>query len=399
MDSIKADYNQTMSTKSTGEPGRLKIFLGYAPTVGKSHAMLDAAVRKKTEGLDVKIGCLDMFLNSDLLSLVHKLQDSISELPSSDLDLDQILNLRPDLVVIDDLSHTNPPGYRHPRRYQDVEELLAAGIDVFTTLDVQELESLRDLITPIVGGSSLETIPDKIFQNASVIEFIDLPPEEIIQRLNHKIDSGELSREQNEPYLSVERLSRLREIALRRATGIIESSHPITQVGYPANQDIARENGSILVCISSHPLSEKLVRTGKRMADEDHSPWFVLYIDTPDRVIPLFPHRERLENTLKLAEELGATVVRKTALDVPSALSSFSRQNHISKIILGAPRRTIWSDWFGRTFLDRLIQQVGSVELVIIKDEGFSSSIPNLFHHSRTSSPGRVISRQLELSH
>ena len=111
------------------------------------------------------------------------------------------------------------------------------------------------------------------------------------------------------------------------------------------------------------------------MADEDHSPWFVLYIETPDRVIPLFPHRERLENTLKLAEELGATVVRKTALDIPSAISSFSRQNHISKIILGAPRHTIWSDWFGRTYLDRLIQQVGSIELVIIKDEGFSSSI------------------------
>ena len=202
MNSIKADYNQIMSTKSTGEPGRLKIFLGYAPTVGKSHAMLDAAVRKKAEGLDVEIGCLDLFLNSDLLPLVHKLQDPILEMPSSDLDLDQILNHRPDLVVIDDLSHTNPPGYRHPRRYQDVEELLAAGIDVFTTLDVQELESLRDLITPIVGGSSLETIPDKIFQNASVIEFIDLPPEEIIQRLNHKINSGELSREQNEPYLS-----------------------------------------------------------------------------------------------------------------------------------------------------------------------------------------------------
>lgn len=371
-----------MDAKENGDPGRLKIFLGYAPTVGKSHAMLDAAIRKKAEGLDVQIGCLDLELNSDLLPLVYELQNSNSQTPSSDLDLDDILTRKPDLVVIDDLAHTNLPGYRHPRRYQDVEELLSAGIDVFSTLDVQELESLRDVITPITGNLAIETIPDKIFQNASVIEFIDLPPDEIVQRMNHKIEAGVLSREQNEPYLSIERLSRLREIALRRATGIIESSHPATSVGYPEEKDTHRENANILVCISSHPLSEKLVRIGKRLADENHSRWLVLYIETPDRVIPLFPHRERLETTLKLAEELGATVARKTALDVPSAISSFSRQNHVSKIVLGAPRRTFWTDWFGKTYLDRLIQQVASVELVIIKDENISSTIPKTITRS-----------------
>jgi two-component system sensor histidine kinase KdpD len=362
-----------MNAKPTGEAGRLKIFLGYAPTVGKSHAMLDAAIRKKAEGIDVLIGCFDLLSNSDLLPLVQELQTSNLPLPARDPDLDGILTRKPDLVVIDDLAHTNPPGFRHPRRYQDMEELLAAGIDVFTTLDVQELESLRDVIAPIIRGNAIETIPDKIFQNASVIEFIDLPPEEVIQRLNHKIDAGELSRERYEPYLSVERLSRLREIALRRATGIIESSHPFVQTGYLRKPD-TRENDNILVCISSHPLSEKLVRTGKRLADENHSHWFVLYIETPERVIPLFPQRERLENTLKLAEELGATIVRRTALDISSAITSFSRQNHVSKIIMGAPRRTIWSDWFGKTYLDRLIQQAGSVELVVIKDESFSSA-------------------------
>ena len=136
-------------------------------------------------------------------------------------------------MIIDELAHTNPAGFRHPRRYQDVDEILTAGIDVFTTLDVLELESLRDLVTTIIGAGIIEAIPDKVFQNASIIEFVDLPPEEIIQRLSHKIDTGEISREKFEPYLSLERLSRLREIALKRAAGIIESAYPSIEAGVP----------------------------------------------------------------------------------------------------------------------------------------------------------------------
>ncbi len=332
--------------------------------------MLDAANRKSVEGLNVMVGCLDTSQNIDLLPLVEELHGSSSLPLSSELDLDGIISQKPDLVIIDELAHTNPAGFRHPRRYQDVEEILAAGIDVFTTLDVLELESLRDLVTNIIGPGTIEAIPDKVFQNASIIEFVDLPPEEIIQRLSHKIDTGEISREKFEPYLSLERLSRLREIALKRAAGIIESSYPSIEAGVPGITKRIQENKNILVCVSSHPVSEKLVRAGKRMADENHSQWFVLYIETPDRVIPLFSKRERLENTLRLAEELGATIVRKTALDIPSAISSFSRQNHVSKIILGAPRRNFWNDWIGNSSLERLIKLAGSSEIVIIKDEG-----------------------------
>lgn len=374
-----------MSIRPTGEAGRLKIFLGYAPTVGKSHAMLDAAIRKKTESVEVVIGALDLELNTDLLPLINELQGQESQAPSRDLDLDAILARKPDLVVIDDLAYTNPPGYRHPRRYQDVDEILAAGIDVFSTLDVQELESLRDLIATILGNETIETIPDKIFKNASVIEFIDLPPEEIVQRLNHKIETGELSKEKYEPYLSISLLTHLREIALRRATGIVESSRPIVQPGRNREFTGSRERDNILVCISSHPLSERLVRTGKRAADENHSHWYVLYIETPERAIPIFPQRERLEKTLKLAEELGAVIVRKTALDVPSAIASFSRQNHISRIILGAPRKTLWGDWFGKTYLDRLIHQVGPVELVVITGDDLPIPL------KRSSSPASAI--------
>jgi two-component system sensor histidine kinase KdpD len=374
-----------MNLKPTGETGRLKIFLGYAPTVGKSHAMLDAANRKKLDGGNVILGCLDLSQNTDLLPLVEELRGSNSIPLSTELDLDVVLSRKPDLVVIDELAHTNPAGFRHPRRYQDVEEILVAGIDVFTTLDVLELESLRDLVANIIGSGTIETIPDKVFQNASIIEFVDLPPEEIIQRLTHKIDTGEIPRERFEPYLSLERLSRLREIALKRAAGIIESSYPSIEAGIPGILKQGLENKNILVCVSSHPVSEKLVRAGKRMADENHSQWFVLYIETPDRVIPLFSKRERLENTLRLAEELGATIFRKTALDIPSAISSFSRQNHVSKIILGAPRRNFWNDWIGNSSLERLIKLAGSSEIVIIKYEGNykeSFQLPSISEYS-----------------
>ena len=145
--------------------------------------MLDAANRRKLDGGNVILGCLDLSQNTDLLPLVEELRGT-SLLPlSTELDLDDVLSRKPDLVVIDELAHTNPSGFRHPRRYQDVEEILVAGIDVFTTLDVLELESLRDLVANIIGPGTIETIPDKVFQNASIIEFVDLPPEEIIQRL------------------------------------------------------------------------------------------------------------------------------------------------------------------------------------------------------------------------
>ncbi len=351
-------------------PGRLKIFLGYAPAVGKSHALLDAANRKKIEGVNIHIACLDVELSFELSPMISALAGSFIPPLSKELDIDSVLALKPDLVIVDRLAFNNPPGSRHPRRYQDVEELLSSGMDVYTTLNVQELESLRDLMSLVLGRAVTETIPDRIFQNASIIEFVDLPPEEIIQRLMQKIESGKITEDEVKPYLSIDRLSKLREIALKRAAGVLENI-PIASSQYQSlDKSILPKNGSILVCVSSHPISEKLVRAGKRQADENHSPWYVLYIETPDRVIPRLPNRERLENILKLAEDLGAGIIRKTALDIPTAISAIARENNAAKIILGAPQRHAWSDWIGKTSLERLIQLVGSVEIMIIKYDG-----------------------------
>ncbi len=346
--------------------------MGYAPSVGKSHALLDAANRKKMEGVNVHVGCLDVALNPDLQPLIRELTGSYTRPLTKELDIDAILALKPALVIIDKLAYTNPPGSRHPRRYQDVEELLNSGMDVYTTLDVQELESLRDPMSVVIGRPVIETIPDRIFQNASIIEFVDLPPEEIIQRLTQKVDAGEITEAEIEPYLSIDRLSKLREVALKKAAGVLESASIISSNINQSNKRSLENTRGILVCVSSHSISEKLVRAGKRQADEGHSPWYVLYVETPDRVVPRIPHRERLENTLKLAEELGAIIIRKTALDIPTAISAFTREYNITKIILGAPHRHAWSDWIGKTSLERLVHLVGPIEMLIIKDDAGS---------------------------
>lgn len=347
--------------------GKLKIFLGYAPGVGKTHAMLDAAMRRKDNGASVLVGCLSTRNEPGLEALLQPLTQP-GELPAAELDLDDVLARRPDLLVVDDLAHRNPGGYRHAMRYQDVEEVLSSGIDVFTTLDVQQLESLKDIVVEIDKRLSGETVPDRIFQRAVVIEFIDLAPEEIVMRLNNRVQSGEVRANDIAPYLSREKLTTLRELALKRASGIVRSSgYSGRQESIPGKQNAAR--GSVLVCVSSHPSSERLVRTGKRIADEQQSAWFVLYIETPERVIPIPARRQQLEKTLALAEGLGATVLRQTALEPAGSIAKFSREQQVAHVVIGAPRRrTLW-EYITPSLVDRLVSKLGPVELLVIKDQ------------------------------
>jgi two-component system sensor histidine kinase KdpD len=355
-------YNQDMEI--VPKNGKLKIYLGYAPTVGKTYAMLDAALHKLADGVDVVVGCLSPHGLADYSELLKGLGLETPDSIPIKLDLDYLLSRQPRLIIVDELAARNPSGSRHPNRYQDVEELLAAGMDVFTTLNIQELESLRDVIFEINDRMVHETVPDRVFQAASVIELIDLPPEEIIQRLERKIASRELDPEEVEPYHSVERLTRLREIAMRRAVGSIENQ-------YPAGEDIAIKSakaGGVLVCVSSHPLSERLIRAGKRRADEQHAAWHVLYIETPERARPLAANRERLESSLTLAEELGASIHRQTSLDISRAIALFVQQNNINCVIVGAPRHMKYA-LFGRTQVERLVSSIDTAEIIIIRED------------------------------
>jgi two-component system sensor histidine kinase KdpD len=357
-------YNQGMANPP--KAGRLKIFLGYAPTVGKTYAMLDAALRMRGDGMPVVVACLSPQGDGDYQDQLKALGYEDPGSVPKNLDLDVLLSHPKELVLVDELAAKNPPGSRHPYRYQDVEELLAAGRDVYTTLNIQELESLRDVILEIDNRMVHETVPDRIFRAASVIELIDLPPEEILQRLERKMASGEIDAVEAAPYLSIERLTRLRQIALRRTAGTIEEQY--------RGKEKEKPDGGVLVCISSHPLSERLVRVGKRRADEQHVPWHVLYIETPERARPLVAYRERLERSLTLAEQLGARVHRQTSLDLSRAVAAFVRQNNIHSVVVGAPRHS-GRVVFGKTQVERLVSMVDSAEILIVKEDRKLSSM------------------------
>lgn len=349
--------------------GQLKIFLGYAPGSGKTYAMLDAAHRRMDEGIKVLIGCLDR--REEEKQALPGLPDLIHEANAFPvtLDLDQVRKSHPNLVIVDDLAAVNPDGSRHPRRYQDVLELLENGIDVYTTLDISQIESLRDAAWQCRHQKNTSMVPDRVFDQASIIEFIDIPPEELIQRL--KMLPGHIQDHtpgEFQDCFTVSRLKVMREAALRRVAGRIQSEYQDVKGGTITGYPSPIQN-RILVCISSHPLAERLVRAGRRMADELSAGWVALYIETPDRIGFSSHHSEQLEKTLDLATELGAEVVKVSGHIVSNTILDYARKNNITRIILGNPKRSWWQDLFNTTLVDKVLRQSGLIDVYVISDE------------------------------
>ena len=310
----------TLSDRVTVKaPGKLTIFASYFSGTGKTHAMLEAARTAKQEGRDVVIGLLSCDTwpsvqtgaeGFEAVRCKTVTQDGRTE---SEIDLDACIQRLPQLILIDDLSHTNRGESRHRKRYQDIEELLIAGIDVYTTLDVQHIESIQDTVVSILGSSISERIPDHVFDRASRVEFIDMDPERLQQRLlEHKkvqLLSG----------YSLSQLSALREIGLRRCA---DRAALYTQ---------ARQNGTgyrshehILVCLSSAPSNEKIIRTAARMACAFKCEFTALFVETKDFQWMSPPDKERLRANIHLAQQLGASVETVYGDDVAYQISEFS---------------------------------------------------------------------------
>ncbi len=362
-------YNENQMKNSFYHSGQLKIFLGYAHGCGKTYAMLDAALRRQADGARVLIA--STYTREEIPPIFQGLLTQTVAESSFDrgLDFEQIILHHPDLVVVDGLSEDNPEGSRHPKRYMDVLELLEKGIDVFTTLDIYQLESLRDASWQCQHLGNPPMVPDRIFDQADIIEFVDIPPEELLERLAtspaHLMDH---SREEILACYSLERLRAMREAAMRRMTGRLQTDFKYTAQREGINQHVAIPN-RILVCISSHPLAERLVRAGRRMADEMNSEWMVLYIETPERIKFSSTHSEQLEKTLALAAELGAQVIRAPGYSISRTILDFARNNQITRIIIGNPRRKWWQDPFGGTLVDRVIRQSGLIDVYVISDD------------------------------
>jgi len=349
--------------------GRLRIFLGYAPGGGKSYAMLEAAQRRRQDGVDVVVAQMG---GNGRFPATAAFLPSLEYAPSrfqtgpGDLAIELVLARAPQLVVIDELAHRNAPGARHPRRYQDVEELLNAGIDVYTTLNVYHIESLNDVVAQITGVRFQETVPDRILEQAAQIELIDILPEDLVARWAEKTAVSPAAMDiPDETFFRIGNLTALRELALRQvARRVDEQMRDYMQMRAIPGPWAASER--LLVCISASPLSARLVRAGCRLAQELGVVWYAVYVESPAHSPLNKADNARLNQTMNLAEGLGAQVVTITGQSIPDTLLDFARQNNITRIIIGQPLRSRWQELVRGSVVNRLIRNSGSVDVHVI---------------------------------
>jgi two-component system sensor histidine kinase KdpD len=357
--------------------GKLKIFLGAAPGVGKTYAMLENARQQKAEGKDVVVGIVETHGRADTEALLAGLElMPRRRMPYRgrlipEMDIDAILGRRPALALVDELAHSNVPESRHPKRWQDIEELLDAGIDVYTTLNIQHLESLNDIVARISGVRVRETIPDKVLELADEIELIDLPPEELITRLRQgKVYVQDQIARAIQNFFSKGNLTALRELAMRVAADRVDAQ----MTAHMRSHAIAGPwptNDRILVCVNESPVANALVRAAKRVAERARLPWIAVHVATETSETLPEPAKNAIAEALRLAESLGAEIVTlNTERHVARELIEFARTQNVSRIIIGRPRpRRFPASLFREAVAGEIIQRADDFEVTIISPE------------------------------
>jgi len=345
--------------------GLLKIFLGYAPGVGKTRAMLDVARQMKSQGSQVLAAILDTQAGAGLEDLDLQPPALVEHRGEyyPEIDLDAVLSRRPQIALVSDLAHTNTPGLRHLKRYLDVQELLEAGIDVFATLNIQHVESLVDAVRQITGLAIRDTLPDQILDQADEIELCDLPPDELVARFQ----AGQVGNSADKSFFREGNLMALREMTLRKAAEWVDRRmRSYMQTEAISGPWPVRER--VMVAISAHPVSERLVRAARRLADDLNAEWFAVYIETPDRLRFASAHSDQVSRTLKLAEELGAQIVILQGQSIPETMVEFARRNNITKIVAGKPLRPRWYELLRGSLIDDIVRLSGNIDIYIISD-------------------------------
>jgi two-component system sensor histidine kinase KdpD len=355
--------------------GRLTLFLGYAAGVGKTYAMLEAAHQRQAEGLDVVVGLVETHHREETeallanLEVIPRRQGEYRQVILTELDVDAVLRRRPQIVLVDELAHTNAPGSRHTRRYQDVEELLQAGINVYSAMNIQHLESLNDVVAQITGVTVRETVPDSVVDEVSEVVLIDLPPDDLQQRLKDgKVYVPEQAARAIQKFFRKGNLTALRELTMRRAAERLDGQ----MRDYMQGQSIsgpwpAAER--LLVCISPSPLGERLVRSARRLADELNAEWFAVYVQTAGHTRLPAEKRDRVARTLLLAEQLGARAVTLVGESTAWLLVDYAHRHNVTKIIAGKPLRSRWKDMLRGSLVDQIIRHSGDIDVYVISSE------------------------------
>ncbi|MBD8676875.1 sensor histidine kinase [Sphingomonas sp. CFBP 13720] len=361
--------------------GRLKIFLGAAPGVGKTFEMLSEGAARRRDGTDVVVGVVETHgrVETEALTRGHeiipRLNIAYEGRTLGEMDLDAVLARGPRLVLVDELAHTNAPGGRHPKRYQDVEELLAAGIDVYSTVNIQHVESLNDIVASFTRVRVRETVPDSILEMAE-IEVVDIPPDELIERLKAgKIYLPHEATRALSHFFSKSNLSALRELALRRAAQAVDAQmlehvRALGVGGTWAGSD------RIVVAINELPGSDGLVRAAKRVADGLRAPWTALFIETPRTAHFSDAQHQRVAAVMTLATQLGAAVATVPATSVVEGIRGFLTDARATQLVVGKSRRSRWFELLHGSIVDRLIRETPGVTVHVLPMEEEPGSSP-----------------------
>ena len=353
--------------------GHLKIFFGYAAGVGKTYAMLKAAHAAKRRGIDVVVGYVEPHPRPRTAALLKGLeilpnkQIPYHNIVLKEFDLDAVIKRKPQLVIVDELAHTNAEGCRHEKRYQDVEELLKAGIDVYTTVNVQHIESLNDMVASITGITVRERIPDRVFDNADQVELVDIEPEDLIERLHAgQIYLDTQAQKALTNFFSIENLTALREISLRRCADRVNKLTESARI--KSNSDYFTDE-HILVCLSSSPTNAKIIRTASRMANAFKGTFTALFVETSDFPNMSEEDKKRLRDNIHLAEQLGATIETVYGDDVAFQITEFARLSGVSKIVVGrstAKRKHIFAK---PTLTEKMLVLSPNLDIYVIPDK------------------------------
>jgi two-component system sensor histidine kinase KdpD len=374
---MSSDADPPSSPAARKKRGRLKVFLGMSPGVGKTYEMLRAARRRKAEGGDVVVGVAETHGRKETMSLLRGLE-VLARAPILhrdrtllEFDIDGALARRPDLLLVDEYAHSNAPGSRHPKRWQDVEEILDAGIDVWTTLNVQHLESLSDVVLRITGVRQRETVPDSALSRADDIEVVDITPDELRKRMAEgKVYVPETARLAAENFFKVENLTALRELALRRAAQTVDDQLVAT-LRERGMQGPWAAGERILVLVGGDAMASSLVRTGRRMSDMMmDAPWTVANVDRPSGAHKGAPSATRLSDAFKLAEQLGGRTLVLTGDDVVRTVMDHAQRSNVTQIVIGKGKDSRLSEWLGRSLAAELLRQARGVAIHVVTDAG-----------------------------
>jgi len=365
--------------------GKLKVFLGAAPGVGKTYAMLLGARRLKAEGLDVVIGLVETHGRSETAALLEGLE----AIPRKkidyrgrvieEFDIDAALKRKPSLIVVDELAHTNAPESRHPKRWQDVEELLAAGLDVWTALNIQHLESLADVVSRVTGVVVRETVPDRVLQHANDVVLVDITPDELIQRLNEgKVYLPQTARQATQNFFTPRNLTALRELALRRTADRVDDQM-VDFLRQNAIEGPWDTSDHLLVCIAADAQAETVVRSGGRLATRLNASWVVAHV-APEGYREINPEKVRqVDEAFKLAERLGAQTARLSATDPVAEILRYAHRENVTQIVLSRSREKFWKRLAGRDFAHEMVRLSTDIPIHVIgAPEAGARNLPRL---------------------